>query len=146
MQIYNRKNFELISNKKGLFAHQILEINSDIIILTYLSREEESYYMIVLNIHNLQVLSYITHSLSGDLTRTFKYAKNMEFYLYANQIEYLAIYYPKFLESNYFIKNDVQIKKINKYLSNVVLLKNNILAFLCKSDLIIEKKILLFLM
>ena len=49
MQIYNKNTFELISSRKRLFGHQILEINSNIVVFTYLSREEEAYYMIVIS-------------------------------------------------------------------------------------------------
>ena len=140
MQIYNKNNLELISSREGFFGHQILEINSNIILFTYLSKEEEAYFMIVINIHNLKVLDCISHSLSDDLTGTFKLEKSPEFYLYSNQIEYLAIHYPKVLQNNYFIKNDVQVKNVHERIKNVVLLKNDILSFLCCKGLIIESK------
>ena len=140
MQVYNKKNFELISSRKGLFGHQILEINSNIILFTYLSEEEKAHFMIVVNIHSLKVLDCISHRLSEDFTGTFKLEKNPEFYLYSNQIEYLAIHYPKILQNNYFIKNDVQVKNAHERFIKVVLLKNDILAFLCDKGLIIENK------
>ena len=55
-------------------------------------------------------------------------------------MEYLAINYPKFIENNYFIKNDVQIKYYNEYISYITLLKNDILAYVGGNGLIIENK------
>jgi len=140
MQVYNKNNYELISSRKGLFGQQILEINSNIILITYLSTEENAYLMIIVNIHSLKALDCISHRLSDDFTGTFKLEKNPEFYLYSNQIEYLAIHYPKFLKNNYFIKNDAKIKNIHERIKNVVLLKNDIISVLCDKGLIIESK------
>ena len=72
--------------------------------------------MIVVNIHSLNVLNCISHYLTNDFSSTFRLEKNPEFYLYSNQIEYLAVHYPKFFENNYFIKNDVQVKNVHKKL------------------------------
>ena len=140
MQVYNKNNFELISSRRGLFGHQILEINSNIILMNYLSKEEEIYLMIVVNIHSLKVLDCISHKLTDDITGTFKSEKNPKFYSYSNQIEYIAIHYPKFLQNNYFIKNDVQVKKFHGPITNLAILKNDIFAVLSNKQLIIESK------
>ena len=143
MQIYNKKNYELISYRKGLFGEEIIEINSNIIIITYLSKEENVYIMIVVNIHSLKVLNCISHSLSDDYAAKFKLVKNPNFYLYSNQIEYLAINYPKFLKNNYFKKNDVRVKYFKGTIRNVALLKNDILVLSNRDLIIVNKNIII---
>ena len=43
MQIYSKDNYQLISNIKGIFGDEILEINSKTILITYFSYEEDIY-------------------------------------------------------------------------------------------------------
>jgi len=144
MQIYNKKNFELISYRKGLFGEEILEINSNIIIITYLSKEENVYLMTVVNIHSLKVINCISHSLSADdYAAKFKLVKNQNFYLYSNQIEYIAINYPKFLKNSYFKKNDVQVKSFKGTIRNVALLENDILVLSNRDLIIVNKNIII---
>ena len=73
------------------------------------------------------------------LLELLNYKRTLNF-IYSNQIKYLAIHYPKFIQNNYFIKNYVKVKNIHLPIKNVVLLKKNILSFLCNKGLIIENK------
>ena len=140
MQIYNKKNYQLISNVYGIFGDEILEINSNIILITYFAYEEFSYLMLVVDINKLNVLNCISFNLYNyHYSKKFKALNNPKFYLYSNQIEFLVINYPKFIKNNFFIKNDVQIK-IFSVIKNVFLLKNDILAIIYNEGLIIESK------
>ena len=69
----------------------------------------------------------------------FRSLKNPKFYLYSNQIEFLAINYPKFMKNNVFIKNDVQIKFF-EYILNIDLLQDDDLVILTNKGLLIENK------
>ena len=141
MQIYSKDNYQLISNIKGIFGDEILEINSKTILITYFSYEEDIYLMLIVDINNLKVINCVSYELYNyHYAEKFRALKNQNFYLYSNQMEYLAINYPKFNENNYFIKNDVQIKYYNEYISNIILLKNDILAYVGDNGLIIESK------
>ena len=107
MQIYNKKNYQLISNVYGIFGDEILEINSNLILITYFAYEEFSYLMLVVDINKLNVLNCISFNLYNyHYSKKFKALNNPKFYLYSNQIEFLVINYPKFIKNNFFIKND----------------------------------------
>ena len=140
MQIFNKQNYQLISNIRGIFGNEILEINSKLILLTYYS--SNNYLMLVVDIKKFKILDCINHSLLPEYYHEkFIALKNKNFYLYPNQIEYLAINYPKFKEKNYFIKNDVQIIKFEYMIRHVYLLNNDILGFISLDEgLIIEDK------
>lgn len=140
MQIYNINNFQLISNVYGIFGHQILEINSNLILITYFADEESLYLMLVVDIYNLKVLNCVSFNKNNYYySKKFRALKNPKFYLYSNQIEFLAINYPQFMKNNIFIKNDVQIKLFDNIIK-VDLFKNDDLAITYNEGLIIENK------
>ncbi len=141
MQIYSKDNYQLISNIKGIFGDEILEINSEIILITYFSYEENIYLMFIVDINNLKVLNCVSYEYYySHEQEQFRLLKNQNFYLYSNQMEYLAINYPKFIKNNYFIKKDGQVKYYNGCVSYITLLKNDILAYVGYKGLIIESK------
>ncbi len=141
MQIYSKDNYQLISNIKGIFGDEILEINSEIILITYFSYEENIYLMFIVDINNLKVLNCVSYEYYySHEQEKFRALKNQNFYLYSNQMEYLAINYPKFIKNNYFIKKDGQVKYYNGCVSYITLLKNDILAYVGEKGLIIESK------
>ena len=83
----------------------------------------------------------MAHILEYDhYVEKFKALKNPEFYLYKNQIEYLALNYPIFIKNNYFIKNDIQIKNFEDKINYVYLLNNDKLVYITNKGLIIEGK------
>ena len=123
---------------KYAFGDEILEINSHIILTTYYAKEESIYIMLVIDIKKLKIINCISHSLEyGHYVEKYKVLKNPKFYLYQNQIEYLALNYPIFIKNNYFIKNDIQIKNFEDKINYVYLLNNDKLVYTTNKGLII---------
>ena len=61
-------------------------------LINYTSNEENIHLMFIININNLKVLNCISHNLSDShYAEKYKSLKNPKFYLYSNQIEYLAL-------------------------------------------------------